>query len=110
MSFLFGKKNKGDKGGGAPPTRDGAPSAASQNSVPTTNGIRPRGPSGISSPGPGPGPGPGAAAAGNSIDGSSTPTQDASHDQRGGNEQEGQVRLNFQLLSSHPAIYRPLLE
>ena len=78
MSFLFGKKNKGDKAGYAPPTRDGAPSQASGTSIPTANGIRPRGPGGVSSPAPG-------------GESGNTPTPEQTHDQRGGYEQENQV-------------------
>lgn len=78
MSFLFGKKNKGDKAANAPPTRDGAPSQASGTSIPTANGIRPRGPGGVSSPAPG-------------GESGNTPTPEQTHDQRGGYEQENQV-------------------
>ena len=80
MSFLFGKKNKGDKGANAPPTRDGAPSQASGTSIPTTNGIRPRGPGGVSSPAPG-------------GENAGTSTPDQNPEQRGGFDQENQVRM-----------------
>lgn len=83
MSFLFGKKSKGDKAGAAPPTRDGPPSAASGTSIPNANGIRTkeRGP-GVSSPAPGP--------AVNNLDGNITPSPDQNHE-KPGSEHDMQV-------------------
>ena len=86
MSFLFGKKSKGDKAGAAPPTRDGAPSAASGMSIPPPNGIRTkeRGP-GVSSPAPGSGV--------NNLDGNVTPSPEQNQE-KPRSEHEMQVCLH----------------
>ncbi|KAL9128793.1 MAG: hypothetical protein Q9217_002602 [Psora testacea] len=81
MSFFFGKKNKGDKAGAAPPTRDGPVSGPSSSSIPTANGGRPkeRG-AGVSSPASG--------AKVTNPDGNNTPSPEQSHEQRGGIEHD----------------------
>ena len=88
MSFLFGKKSKGEKTGATAPTRDGPAIGGPSLAMPPLNEARQkeRGP-GVSSPIPGGGV--------SSTNGNNTPSPEQNHDQKAGIEQDLQVCYNL---------------